>query len=88
MSKIGSNTSPPPPSEERTRNDYKDGKKSDDKGQILYGFKAWVKGVFFAVHLLAFNRSQAQVYVFQSCGSSLKLSIDLLISLQWVKVRC
>ena len=57
MSKIGSNTSPPPPSEERTRNDYKDSKKSDDKGQILYGFKAWVKGVFWAVHLLAFNRS-------------------------------
>ena len=46
MSKIGSNTSPPPPSEERTRKDYKDSKKSDDKGQILYGFKAWVKGVF------------------------------------------
>ena len=38
---------------------------------------------FSADELLAFNWSQAQIYVFQSCGSPLKLSIDLKISLQW-----
>ena len=42
---------------------------------------------YSADHLLAFNWSQAQVYVF-SHVSPLKLSIELRISLQWCKVYC
>ena len=50
--------------------------------EVTFNFK------FSANQLLAFNSSQAQVHVFQSHGSPLKLSTDLWISLQWFQVHC